>query len=125
MNCPKCKTKMYQELEECRQQYAGGGVRHLPELVYKCWNCATRATVEKQPVMQLTPEQKQSKLPNARLKDRTLETLRPYMPSIRKLRSGKQPATWLSIANIIRQATGSRIKPETVKRHYYAEMGMV
>lgn len=119
MNCPKCKSKSI-TTEVTMSRGIGNEAKSLCTPAYRCLMCGYWKPAEAAPAMQLTPEQKKNKLPNARLKDHTLETLRPYMPSIRKLRSGKQPATWRSIANIIRQATGSKVKPETVKRHYEA-----
>jgi hypothetical protein len=124
MNCPKCSRTMYQGHDECRQ-VDGGSIRYLGELVYKCINCGTRTALEITPVMPMTAELKANKLPNSRLKDHTLELIRPFIASIKQMRSGKKPESWVTIAALIRQATGSRIKPDTIKRHYYTNMEAV
>lgn len=115
MNCPKCNTKMYQELEECRQTYIGIGIRHLPELVYKCWNCATRCAVDQQPVRPVTADMLNA-LKRHSPRGSGLETVRQFYDSIVKMR--RQKTAWATIAKLIQQATKSRIKPETIQRNF-------
>jgi hypothetical protein len=112
---------MYQGHDECRQ-IDGGGARYLGELVYKCINCGTRTALEITPVMPMTADLKANKLPNSLLKDRTIELVRPFIDSIKQMRSAKKPESWNTIASLIRQATGSRIKAQTIQRHYYATL---
>jgi len=122
MTCPKCRAQLSGETTMHRA--SGGSFAEPYTHAIKCWCCGYWRPADVTPAVELTAAQKKPEKTTG-LKDRTRELITPYLDSIKTMRAGVQPTDWTTIANLIRQATGHPVKPQTVKRCYYLTLGAV
>jgi len=115
MNCPKCNAKLHSETTMARA--VNGSVSHIATPAVKCWCCGYWLAADMAPVMPKTAEMTNQ---IGKTKDTPrgagLEVVRSFYDSIVKLR--KKKTAWTIITRLIQQATGTRIKPETVQRNF-------
>lgn len=84
---------------------------------YRCVLCGYWQAAEVAPVMPLSKKEfrQEGRQLQRAPKSHTHELLEPFIESIRTLR--KSRSNWNTIADLIRQATGSRIKAKTLIRY--------
>lgn len=118
MTCPRCKVRMHTARDEMTKDQ-GDVVELTAAACTKCINCGHRNYPE---LREVVPFDKSMLTPKQDLKggkpgraNQHVDLMRKYYPSIIKMRRGKCKTSWRAIANIIRQADGVRIKPETVE----------
>lgn len=117
--CGKCGKNLIADVDHCRSSHKGGDIVAGPAQVYRCPICGWRHYPEVQPVMPLSPAitgkyQQQDRGPH--ISEQIYQTVRKFYPDIKWLRSSNTP--WLTIANLIKQATGRPIKADTVIKYY-------
>jgi len=119
MTCPRCKGFMHKAQDEMRLD-AGDVAELTASDCVKCANCGHRVYPQIKPAVpfdksMIPPKQdmKGSK-PGRRLSH--VELMQKYYPSLQKMRKGKNPASWDSIALLIATAEGVKITGETVAK---------
>lgn len=122
--CPKCSARLRHDVVMGRADHPGGDARQLFNPGMSCWRCGYWKNEQITPVLPFDKKMINSSgsgHPNQQ-KNNDLgryELVLKHFSSINKMRRpGRSQASWSTITQIIRQATGTRIKPDTLRHHY-------